>query len=171
MMELRHSVVEADETGSKEILRASLIDLQAYVSGHMNTNLGNGFYLAKSYERDKLAAQQTTPSEINPNSTEYQAAEVECRSKWRYNLESFREDYVKCVQDRVAALGAQADPTVSVNLPNPDLYRVNFASPLWSPDPAGFSVLFSVIIVVLIIMKSTGVVVLRIMLKRRFSEL
>ncbi|NCU30408.1 hypothetical protein EOL73_01365 [Candidatus Saccharibacteria bacterium] len=171
MMELRHAVVQADETESQEILKAALIDLQEYVSGHMNTSLGNGFYLAKSYERDKLAAQQIAPSGINPNSAEYQAAELECRSQWRYNLESFREDYVKCVQDRVSALSAQADPSASTKLPNPDLYRVNFASPLWSPDPAGFSVLFSVIIVVLIIMRTTGVIALRILLKRRFSEL
>ncbi len=171
MMELKHAVVEADETGSSEILKQSLVDLQEYVSGHMNTSLGSGFYLVKSFERDRQAAEQSLPSEINPNSTEYQAAELECRSNWRYNLESFREDYVKCVQDRVASLSAQANPATNVKLPSSDLYRVNFVSPLWSPDLAGFSVLLSVIIVVLIIVRTTGVIVLRIMLKRRFSKL
>lgn len=171
MSELRHAVVQADEAGNKEILKESLLNLQQYVSGHMNTSLSGGFYLAKSYERDKAAAEASQASGANPNSTEYQTASVECQARWRYNLESFRNDYVKCVQDRVAALSAQANPEAKIELPNPELYKVNFASPLWSPDPAGFAVLLSLIIVVVIIMRATGVVVLRLMLKRHFSEL
>lgn len=170
MVDLRHAVVQADENGDPQELRDSVAKLQNYIANHMNTSLGGGFYLAKSYERDKAAAEAAASSGVNPSSSEYQTASVECRSKWQGGVASFRNDYVKCVQDRIAALGAQPSP-VAAKLPDPDLYKVNFASPLWSPDPAGFSVLASLIIVVLIIMRATGVVVLRLLLKRRFSEL
>lgn len=169
MIDYRHAVVVADEKGDKAVLQSSLADLQKYVSSHMNTSLGDGFYLTQSYDRDRTAILTNAQSTTNPNSAEYQTASIECRSKWQGGRDSFRNDYVKCVIDRVSALTGQTDPGSTIGLPNPEAYKVNFASPLWSPDAAGISVLICLIIVVVIISRFIGVVVLRLLLKRRYS--
>ena len=170
MMDYRHAVVVADEQGDKAAIRSSLADLQRYVSSHMNTGLAGGFYLSKSYDRDSEAAISAASNVSNPNSVEYQTASIECRAKWQGGRDSFRNDYVRCVIDRVAALTGQAEPASEASLPNPESYKINYASPLWSADPAGFAVLFCAIVVMIIIFRAIVVIVLKILLKRRFSS-
>ncbi|MEO5499326.1 MAG: hypothetical protein ABIR46_02415, partial [Candidatus Saccharimonadales bacterium] len=102
MVERRNAVIAADETGDKAAIQATVVDLQGYVSRHMNTNLGNGFYLAKSYDRDRDAALANVNQSTNPNSSVYQQASVECRQRFQGGRESFRNDYVQCVVDRVS---------------------------------------------------------------------
>lgn len=169
MMDYRHAVVVADEKGDKAEIQRALSDLQKYVTTHMNTSLGDGFYLTQTYDRDREAILGSAGDATNPNSTEYQTASVECRSKWQGGRDSFRNDYVKCVIDRVSALTGQTDPGSTIGLPNAETYKINFAPPLWSPDPAGFAVLICFVIVVVIIGRFIGVILLRLLLKRRFS--
>lgn len=167
----RYAVVQADKKGDKEATRAALVELQRYISSHMNTSLGpNGFYLEHQYNRDKQSALNQATLDSNPNSAVYQQASIDCQNRFRGGVASFRNDYVTCVAERVKALSPSTDP-VSLKLPKAENYRYDFASPLWSPDLAGFSVLFCVIITSVIIIRIITNLVLRLVLKHRFKAI
>lgn len=170
MVERRAAVIAADEKGDKAALRASIAELQTYVSHHMNTSLAGGLYLAKTYERDRDAALAAAESTTNPNSSVYQQASIECRQRWKGGVASFRNDYVQCVVEKVGTLTPQSDPAANLKLPKADAYRISFASPLWTPDAAGLSVLICLILVLLIVVRLVTLVILRLLLKRHFRH-
>lgn len=171
MVERRAAVIAADEAGDREVLRTTIVDLQKYVTGHMNTNLGNGFYLTKTYERDRDAALAAANQTTNPNSSVYQQASIECRSRFQGGRESFRNDYVQCVIERVAALSPQTDVERALSLPKADAYRINFSSPLWSFDLAGISVAFCVLVTLVIFGRLALVFLLRMLLRRHYRSI
>jgi len=170
MIERRDAVVEADKRGDKQAIRAALADLQAFVSGHMNTDLQQGVYLQYSYERDRDKVIDSASNASNPSSQVYQKASVECRARWQGGTESFRNDYVQCVIDRVRSLQASNDALSSLKLPRADAYRHTFASPLWSADLAGLSVLFCLLVLIAIIIRVVAAALLKFLLHRRYQS-
>lgn len=171
MVERRTAVIAADEKGDREELRQTIVELQRYVTRHMNTSLENGFFLAKTYERDRDAALTAAGEATNPNSSVYQQASIECRSRFQGGRESFRNDYVQCVIDRVSTLSAQADADQALKLPKADAYKVTFSSPLWTPDLAGLAVAFCALITLVIIGRLGLLVALRLMLRQHYRSI
>lgn len=167
MMERRDAVIAADEKGDRAQIEAAVNELQRYVTRHMNTNLGGGFYLTKSYERAREAAMSQASDSSNPNSAIYNQASIECQSA----AERARHGgYVACVLAKVGTIEGQGDFASTLKLPPSELYKINFVSPFLSFDLAGLSVLLSVFIVVVIIVRLTGVVILKILLRSRYSH-
>lgn len=171
MVERRTAVIAADEKGDREELRRTIVELQRYVTKHMNTSLENGFFLAKTYERDRDAALEAAGEATNPQSAVYQQASIDCRSRFQGGRESFRNDYVQCVIDRVSTLSAQADTEQALKLPKADAYKVTFSSPLWTPDLAGLAVAFCVLITLVIIGRLGLLVALRLMLRQHYRSI
>lgn len=171
MAEKRDAVIAADKAGDKAAIKQSLIDLQKYVSSHMNTDLGNGVYLVTTYERDRDAALATATTGSNPQSAVYQQASVECRARFQGGVESFRNDYVQCVLQRVAALSASADPSAGLVLPKADSYRYDFSSPAWTPDLAGLSVFFCVLVTTVIVGRLLALLALRLLIRHRYRSI
>lgn len=171
MVERRSAVIMADEQADEAALRSSIVELQRYIARHMNTSLGNGFFLTKSYERDRDKALQTANQASNPNSSVYQQASIECRSRFQGGRESFRNDYVQCVVERVSALSPQADVEAGLNLPKADAYKINFSSPAWTPDLAGVSVAFCALITAVIFGRLLLVVLLRLLIRRHYRSI
>lgn len=169
MVDMRKAVTHADDGGNKEEIKQSLLDLQKYVSSHMNTNLAGGIYLEASYQRDRAIAIERASDQENPASEVYKQASIDCRSRFQGGVESYRNDYVACVQERVAALGS-ADEIASANLPQVENYHYNFVSPLWSPDLAGFSVAVCALIVLVIFSRWIVLLILRLLLSHRFKS-
>lgn len=167
----RAAVIQADKLADKEATKQGLVDLQRYVSAHMNTSLGKGFYLEYQYNRDKEAALTAATSTTNPNSAVYQQASIECRNRFQGGVASFRNDYVACVAERVRALSPSTDPSVGLKLPKAESYYYNFASPLWSPDLAGIMVLFCLVVTSVILLRIIAAIVLRMVLKHRFKTI
>lgn len=170
MVERRTAVITADENGDRETLRQTVVELQGYVSHHMNASLGNGFFLSKTYERDRDAALTAAGDSTNPNSSVYQQASIECRSRFQGGRESFRTDYVQCVIDQVSTLGAQTDAEPALKLPKADAYKVNFSSPFWTPDLAGFAVAFCALVTLVIAGRMLLLVALRWMLRQHYRS-
>ena len=164
MVELRSKVEAADKTGDAETIRHSLAQLQHYASAHMNAYPGV-IYLQESYNRDYAKALETAASARNPNSDVYQQASIACRARFQGSVASFRNDYVACVMAEVGSLPPEQQTAVS--LPSPGVYRYTFSSPLISFDFAGLGVITTFIVACLIAAKLTGVMVLRMILKRR----
>lgn len=170
MMQLRDAVEKADKKGDNALIQKRLAELQHHVSAHMNTSLGNGVYLENEYNRDREAALSAAADSTNPNAEVYKQASVECRARWQGSVSSFRNDYVTCVQERVKALGVTEYPNAGMKLPKAEWYHYNFASPLWSFDLAGLSVLLCVIVASVIVLRLISLVVLRLLLKHRFKS-
>lgn len=169
MSELRRTVIAADEKGDTAAINKAVEALGAYVTSHMNTSLGDGFYLTASYERAREAAVQAAADTANPDSALYQQASVECQSASA--RAAYGGYYVPCVLAKVKELGSAANLTSELQLPRAELYKINFISPLWSPDAAGFFVAISALILFIIIGRITGVIVLKLLLKRRFKTI
>jgi hypothetical protein len=147
MIKLRTAVYEADKNNGD--VNTALNNLRKYVYGHMNTNLSSGgnsikppIQLKYTYERLQAASQV----QANQNNTSlYTEAENYCQGQIPANLSVSGRARVPCVQDYVTTHGASAKTVPSA------LYKFDFVSPVWSPDLAGWSLVFSFILLLLLI--------------------
>ena len=170
MAERRDAVIAADEKGDDEAVKKALVELQRYVSSHMNTSLENGVYREKAYERARDAAIDAPSNSSNPQSEAYKQASIECRSRFQGGVESFRNDYVQCVLQQVSALTEGADPATTATLPQSEAFRYDYASPNWTPDLAGLSLLFCGLVTVVILMRLIAKGILHLMLRRHYRN-
>jgi len=162
MVSLRDAVKSADDSGDIPATQSRLYDLQRYVSGHMNTDMGKGIYLEASYNRDVQVAYTRASGSSNGNI--YKKAQQVCGPP---RFTSWSPAYVQCTVDELAKYPS----ATALVLPRADVYLHSFVSPLWSPDFAGWSVLICVVILIIIIARITSVVILRIMLRRRYKSI
>lgn len=163
MMHRRDAVLAADKSGDQTALSQRLYDLQRYVSDHMNADT-DAFYLEHQYGRDAQKAVEAAKDYSNPNGNVNAKAEAVCKPKFTV----WSQAYVQCFTDELAKYPPSPDPTQNVKLPSPQLYRHTFASPLWSPDFAGWSVAVCGAIVLLIVIRLLSLLVLRLLLKRHY---
>lgn len=167
MAERREAVLAADKATTEpfdsSVVQNRLYDLQRYVAAHMNTETGP-FYLEGQYRRDAQkivdAAKLNSSSGVNIN------AEAEAVCKPRFD--TWSPAYVQCFADELAKYPLSADPVQKAQLPNTELYRYSFSSPLWSPDFAGWSVVICIVIIVMIIARLLGLLILQMILKRHY---
>jgi hypothetical protein len=166
MVERRAAVLNADQAGDDEITINRLYDLQRYVSAHMNTDMGKGVYLESSYKRDTQAAFDAAAVDSNPNGNIYKKAQEVCAPRFsRYSYA-----YLQCTTGELAKYPAAADLQNAVAAPKADSYLHSFASPLWSPDFAGWSIVLCVVLVVMIFTRFISLVVLRIILHHHYKS-
>jgi hypothetical protein len=149
MSKLRQAVFTADEQNGD--VEKALENLRSYVTGHMNTSLtsaSNGVYppIQLKYTYDRLvtaAGSQASAANDNTYNDAQKACEAQIPTGFsgRYRLD--------CIEQYVEAHGGA--PVSSI----PDsLYKFDFVSPTWSPDLAGFSVLLTVICLIVAIVLS-----------------
>lgn len=139
MVELRNAVYEADKNGGDT--NSAINELRAHVYSHMNTDLSSGgnaikppIQLKNTYERLQQAEQQRVDA---VNEQIYTNAQTYCETQ---NPASFSGgSRVPCIEDYVSKNGAKP------NIIPAALYQFDFVSPSWSPDLAGWSLVFSVI--------------------------
>lgn len=139
MAALRDKVYVADKDNGD--VETALQNLRAYVGTHMNTSLSAGsdsvyppIQLKYTYQRLVEKAGSKTAAE---NADLYAAAQKYCEQQiptgfsGRYRLD--------CIQQYITSHGSAA-----VNIPD-SLYKFDFASPVWSPDLAGWSMIFAIL--------------------------
>lgn len=160
MVERREAVRSADKAGDAKVIQERLYDLQRFVSSHMNTDMGNGISLEATYRRDYDKALGIA-ADSNPNGNIYKKAQEVCVPRFQ----SWSQAYVQCTANELA----KYPPSTNANpakLPHANLYHYSFASPLWSPDFAGWSVIVCGLILIMILARLIGVIILKIMLSR-----
>lgn len=143
MATLRTNVFNADQSDGNVTL--ALQRLQAYVTTHMNTNLsdGNGsvyppIQLKYTYQR-LLNAESQSAADANANL--YTEAQDYCQTAVP-NAFSGRTR-VPCIEQYVQSHDSSL-PTI------PDsLYKFDFVSPTWSPDLAGWSLIVTILALIL----------------------
>ncbi len=166
MVERRTAVYEADKTGNDSITKSRLYDLQRYISAHMNTNIDKGVFLAATYNRDYKAQLSEVANYTNENGNIFKKAQEICAPQFSY----WSQVYVQCTADELAKFPSGKELVSSVNLPmGPYLYT--YESPQWSPDFAGWSLVFCVVILIMILMRFIGVVILRIVLRHHYKSI
>lgn len=139
-VKLRDEVLRVDqENGDTE---AALRKLRSYIYGHMNTSLAtpNGTYppIQLKYRYDRLVqAERDRVAALNKN-TIYNDAQTYCEQTQPASF--FGAGRLSCIQSYI-----DSHPVTTENeKPIPDsLYKFDFASPTWSPDLAGWSLLLS----------------------------
>ena len=168
MTELRDAVLEADRKEDDMAITENLEKLKDFVfsnivinvvddNGEQKVTFGTGpFYLEHQYIRAANKAleeaEKTIANDNNPNGNVYQLASDVCRPQAIANGWSWSDpNYINCMVGEIQKYPAADDlnDTIAASLPSTELYRKNYASPLWAPTLTGMMLLLTLIIIVL----------------------
>jgi len=173
MASLRSEVLKLDEEGNEEELVKKLNELKSFTTeniiiniteknGLMKVSFGTGpFYLENSYlkaagEAIKKAEETAVVDDSNPNGNIYAAASAVCRPKairggWTWNS----QEYISCFTEELAKYPASenSNDTFLADIPSTELFRYEFASPLWAPTLSGLVILVLLILTVVIFIR------------------
>lgn len=183
MTELRSAVLAADESEDDEKTMEALEELKSYVfsnivinvvddNGLQRVTFGTGpFYLEHMYIRaanKALAeAEASLTGDSNPNGNIYALAADVCKPQALANGWTWSSpEYINCMVGEIQKYPAanEIQDTIIASLPSTELYRKNYASPLWAPTLTGFMILITLIIIVVIFIRGIVWVVLRLAL-------
>jgi len=183
MTELRDAVLMADEAEDDDALAQALAELKDFVFSNVVINIveengvqkvtfGTGpFYLEHQYIRAANAAlkeaEEGLTSDTNPHGNIYAAASAVCQPQaiangWGWN----DANYINCMMTEINKYPSadEIQDQMVANLPSTELYRKNYASPIWAPTLTGFMLLLTVLVIVVIFIKLIVWVVLRLSL-------
>lgn len=151
MIDLRQAVYDADEQGTD--VEEALKELREYVYSHMNTNLSAGnntiyppIQLKYTYER-LLTEKQVA---LGGNEGLYTQAQNYCEK--RHPGAFYGRDKLPCIRDYLSSHGAEVDTEDAPPIPS-DQYKFDFASPRWSPDLAGWSLVITAVLGLILIFR------------------
>lgn len=156
MTDLKAEVAAADESDDDEAILASLNKLKDYVNTHTVVNVvekngvsrvtfGSGpIYLEHQYQRKASAAlaeaEANAASDENPNGNVFAKAMDVCKplaiqNGWAWNSPG----YIECMTGEIAKYptSERIEDTYAAALPSTNLFRYDFASPIWTFSPAG----------------------------------
>ena len=139
MIKLRQDVYTADENNGD--VNAALNKLRDYIYGHMNTDLSTGtnirppVQLRYTYARLESAAQQQAS-----NTDLYNKAVGYCEKTVPTSASPYLVGQTPCVSSYILSHGGKQVAPVPVGL-----YEFDFASPRWSPDLAGWSLIVAAV--------------------------
>ena len=173
MTKLRDAVMAADETEDDEKIAQSLKDLRSFTIGHIIFNaieengeqkivFGTGpFYLEHQYQRKANEAVARAKEEIekhssNPNGNIYEKVAAVCDAQgikygWRYP----DKEYIHCWINELATYPVQEnmDAYGAATLPSTELFRYDFASPIWYPCWSGIVILIMLILAIIFVIR------------------
>ena len=140
MATYRTAVYDADKAGDPARIEQALYNLRYYVVNHMNTSLTSGndrvyppIQLKYTYEREQ-AKQQSGIGQIN--AALYHDAQQSCEAAHHGEPGAA---VIACIENYAASKGVQLS-----NIPDA-LYKFDFMSAKWSPDLAGWSIVATVV--------------------------
>jgi preprotein translocase subunit SecF len=150
MVKLRQEVYAADQQNGD--VEGALQRLRAHVHSHMNTDLTAGqdavyppIQLKYTYQR----LQEAEKARVQQGSgAVYTEAQAYCE---RLNSTDFSgRNRVPCIEQYVSTHGAKEKEIPAA------MYKFDFVSPSWSPDLAGFSLILSILLFILLILRITA---------------
>ncbi len=183
MTELRDVVLAADEAEDDERITESLEELKKFVFSNIVVNIvddngmqkvtfGTGpFYLEHQYARAANAALKKAEEEMvsdnNPNGNIYAIASQVCQPQaiangWAWN----DARYINCMMTEIQKYPAadNIQDKIIARLPSTELYRKNYASPVFVFSLSGVFLLITFAIVVVIFIRGICWLVLRLSL-------
>ena len=183
MTKLRDAVLAADEAENDEEIARTLDELKKFVFSNIVINIvedngtqritfGTGpFYLEHQYIRTANAALKEAESKLrsddNPNGNVYALASDVCsplaaQNGWTWNDSRF----INCMLTEINKYPAtdEIQDKIIASLPSTELYRKNYASPIFVPTLTGFMLLVTAIIIVVIFIRFLIWLILRLSL-------
>lgn len=183
MTELRDAVLSADESENNEEVSRTLEELKDFVfsnivinvvddNGNQKITFGTGpFYLEHQYLRAANSAlkeaEKNLSSDTNPNGNIYQLASNVCQPQaiangWTWD----NPGYINCMMTEIGKYPStdEIQDRIIASLPSTELYRKNYASPVWAPTLTGFMLLITLIIIVVIFIRGIIWAILRLSL-------
>lgn len=183
MAKLRDEVLAADANEDNEAIQRSLDELRSFVvsnivinvvddNGLQRVTFGTGpFYLEHQYLRAANQAleeaEKTLIADSNPNGNVYAMASEVCRPQaiaggWTWD----DPNYINCMVSEIQKYPAanEIQDKIKASLPSTELYRREYASPIWAPSVAGFFVLITLAVIVVIFIRMITWIVLRVSL-------
>ena len=162
MTELRDAVLAADQNDDDEATSRNLEALKDYVfsnivinvvddNGNQRVTFGTGpFYLEHQYLRAANKALEEAEKTIASD------------ANWSWN----DANYINCMTGEIQKYPAASEinDTIAASLPSTELYRKNYASPLWAPTFTGFMLLLTLIVIVVIFIRGVVWLFLRLSL-------
>lgn len=156
MVKLRQAVFNADKQNGD--INGALNNLRKYVYGHMNTNLRTGstsseppIQLVNQFNRD-VDAERARMVAMGSADKVYVDAQTICEKQGIPIVER-----AQCIQEYVTKNGKGIP---QLKLPAKEVYTFDFASPMWSPDLAGLSIIATIIFGLLLISRfATGFII------------
>lgn len=136
-VKLRNNVTAVDQANGD--VEKALQDLRLYIYSHMNTSLSSGgsvyppIQLKHRYERLVTAEKERFEQQT---ATVYQDAQKFCEQQNSTDVSG--RNRIPCIEQYVTSNVVTPQQPIA-----DDLYKFDFASPAWSPDLAGFSLLFA----------------------------
>ena len=183
MVELRDAVLAADKAEDDEKVAETLNELKRFVFSNIVVNIveengiqrvtfGTGpFYLEHQYIRAANVAlkkaEEQMSSDDNPNGNVYALASQVCQPQaishgWTWDNANYINCMVSEIQKYPAADNIQ--DKIVASLPSTELYRKNYASPIFVLTLSGVMLLITVVIIVVIFIRVICWVVLRLSL-------
>ena len=183
MTELRDKVMAADAEENEEAVSQGLEELKDFVfnnivinvvddNGEQRVTFGTGpFYLEHMYIRAANKAleeaEKNMANDGNPNGNVYAMASEVCKAAaisngWTWNS----PEYINCMMSEIQKYPAadELQSSIVASLPSTELYRKNYASPVWAPSFTGFMILVTLIIIVVIFIRGIWWIILRLSL-------
>lgn len=138
-LNLRDQVLQVDEMNGD--VESALKTLREHVYSHMNSSLAveGGAYppVQLKYRYDRLVGQEKERVSA-ANAKLYTEAQQYCEAQIPAGRSLGR---IECIQNYITTKGAATEQAV-----NDSLYKFDFASPIWSPDLAGWSLLLTAVL-------------------------
>lgn len=183
MTELRDAVMAADENGDDVEIADKLVELKEFVFSNTVINIteenggqvisfGTGpFYLEHQYLRAAQAALEKAEEEMagdeNPNGNIYGLAGQTCKALalangWTWDNANF----INCMVTEINKYPSadEIQDTIIAKLPSTELYRHNYASPVWTPSLLGWLMILTLVVIVVIFIRILIWIVLRLSL-------
>lgn len=183
MTELRDAVLKADEEENDEEIAKKLAELRDYVSSNIVINVvddngaqkvmfGTGpFYLEHQYIRAASKALEEAEAKMtgdnNPYGNVYNEAGQICRpiairNGWAWD----NPNYINCMLTEINKYPSadELHDKIIASLPSTEMYRHNYAAPIWAPTFTGLVILLTVIAVVVIFIRLIGWIIIRLSL-------
>lgn len=172
MASLKATVMDADEAGNESEIERALTELRNFVYSHTIINVaenngvqgivfGTGpFYLEHQYIRAANAAIDAASNQLvddsNPNGNIYAAVAAICQPQAIANGWAWSDQpYLDCWTSELAKYpeSDNLDIQLTANVPSTELYRYNYASPIFTLTPAGIAVVVCIILAVIIVIR------------------
>jgi len=179
LITLRDAVIVADESENDEEINRALLELSDFASTHIVITpvesdgkksyvFGTGaFYLEHKYTRaanDAIARAKEEISQIgvgNPNGNIYAKVSEYCDGIG-YNYPS--QPYLDCWVNELAKYPASDTMVTSqdVKVPSKELFRYDFACPVWYPCLSGWLIAITALLLIIVIIRMIYWVIIRI---------
>lgn len=157
MVELRDAVIVADKTGKN--LDQAIENLNTHIFNHMNTTTVRPIELVNTYNRQAEAAIRAANTSSGKDVYKEAAAACEQRGVPLTSI-------AQCAAEYAAKNSPNVNPQ-KIQLPDKNLFTYSFVSPRWTPDLAGWSVLFTVVILIWLLARFVEYILVRITVRKR----